>query len=344
MTAQPLPSAPSGLLSGLPFGPVPPSPTPATRAPQCALGCGFLVARLRQGRPVTQASELLDEAEALGAGALYLDEVLLGDGALLGGLAQELVRRRRSDAVLGLEAALGAQLLGRPRASLASACSLDREEALAATEVAEAALKLAAELQAPTLTLRLGPVVGLRRHWDKARAGLLRGALQDDDALAAQLLEARAGLLPRHLEQALRSLERVANAALRHGVTVLLPNPRRAVELPAPLELSVLLSELRGAPLRPMLDLPAAHLASTMRLLPLRPTVLAFAEGPLHLLGDACGAIGALRPGHGEVDVEAVARALPAGAHRGFLPWHGLHLREIAAGYKAVANLALGGA
>ena len=262
--------------------------------------------------------------------------------ALLGELRRELLRRRLGGSVLGLEVSLGAHRLGRPRARLASPSSLDREEALAAIEVAEAALALAAELQAPTVTLRLGPIAGLRRHWQRARAGLLRGALHEDERLAEELLEARAGLLPRHLEMALRCAERLANAALRHGVTVLLPSPRRAIELPAPLELQVLLAELRGAPLRPMLDLPAAHLASTMRLLPLRPTVLAFADGPLHLLGDACGAVGALTPGHGEIDVAAVARALPAAAHRAFLPWHGLHPRELAAGYRAVSRLPLG--
>lgn len=316
----------------------------AAASPRCALGTSFLAALVRHGRPAAHAAALLDEAEALGADALYLDETVLADGtgALLGGLGAELVRRRRSGSVLGLEAGLGAHRLGRPRARLASACALDREEALAATEVAGAALALAAELQAPTVTLRLGAVAGLRRHWERARAGLLRGALQEDERLAEQLLEARSGLLPPHLEMALRSAERIANLALRHGVTVLLPSPRRAIELPAPLELQVLLAELRGAPLRPMLDLPAAHLASTMRLLPLRPTVLAFADGPLHLLGDACGAVGALPPGRGEVDVAAVARALSASAHRGFLPWRGLHLREVAAGYHAVAGLAAG--
>ncbi|MFO0573130.1 MAG: hypothetical protein U1A78_03960 [Polyangia bacterium] len=312
--------------------------------PRCALGTGFLVALARHGRSVADAAALLDGAESLGADTLYLDETVLADGtgALLDGLAAELLRRRRGGAVLGLEASLGAHRLGRPRARLAAACALDREEAQAATAVAEAALALAAELQAPTVTLRLGPVAGLRRHWERARAGLLRGALHEDDRLADELLEARAGLLPRHLEMALRSAERIANLALRHGVTVLLPSPRRAIELPAPLELQVLLAELRGAPLRPMLDLPAAHLASTMRLLPLRPTVLAFSGGPLHLLGDACGAVGALPPGHGEVDVAAVAQALPAAAHRAFLPWRGLHPRELAAGYHAVAGLAAG--
>lgn len=319
--------------------PLPPGSAPP---PSCALGTRFLAAAARGGSRVAHASELLDAADDLGAGALYLDETLLGEPALLETLGAELARRGRTGSVLAIEAALGALRLGRPRASLASACSLDREEVLAATEVAESALALAAELSAKMVTLRLGPVAGLARHWERARAALLRGALQDEEEPAAELLAARAGLLPRHLEMALRSAERIANAAMRHGVTVLLPSPRRAIELPAPLELRVLLDELRGAPLRPLLDLPAAHLGSTMRLLPLRATILAFADGPLHLLGDACGAIGALPPGHGEVDVAAVAAALPPSAHRAFVPWHGLHLREVEEGYLGVARLGLG--
>ena len=92
-------------------------------------------------------------------------------------------------------------------------------------------------------------------------------------------------------------------------------------------------------PLKPSLDLPAAHLASTMRLVSLSESVRAFAPGPLHLVGDACGPIGALPPGSGEVDVAAVCRALPKDSTLTFLPWIGLTAKEAMAGLHAISRL-----
>ena len=68
-------------------------------------------------------------------------------------------------------------------------------------------------------------------------------------------------------------------------------------------------------------------------------SVRAFAPGPLHLVGDACGPIGALPPGSGEVDVAAVCRALPKDSTLTFLPWIGLTAKEAMAGLHAVSRL-----
>ena len=48
--------------------------------------------------------------------------------------------------------------------------------------------------------------------------------------------------------------------------------------------------------------------------------------------------MGGLVPGQGEVDVAAVARALPESAQRAFVPAAGLTLDEVAAGHAAVAS------
>ena len=323
----------------------PPDTGPPAAAPQCALATTFIGALARSlsagrdGRPseVVSAGQLISAAQRLGATALHLSEGPLAQ--LFAELMSELVARRAELPVLAVDAALGALKLGRPQAALAAAGSLDREEARAAVAVATAAIGLASELGAPFVSLRLGPVAGLGRLWNSLRGHFLRGGLGDDEAPADTLLTARSALGGRHLDAAMRSLERVITAAERLQVTVLLPNPRRAIELPAPIELRVLRGEFRGAPLAPQLDVPAAHLASAMRLFALRDSVIAFGDGPLANLSDGCGAVGGLPPGHGEVDLAAIALSLDPTTHREFVPWPALQLAEVAAGYRAVAAL-----
>lgn len=311
-------------------------------APQCALGLSFL-GRVAPGQALRAAS-ILAWAQRVGATSL-----LLTDGQVMGPLSQvlselmpELLIHRDELPVLALEHSLGAMRLARPRAALAALASQERDEAQAAFLVTEAALGMAAELGSPFVLLRPGMIGGLTRHWERARAFFLRGGLADDDDAIDELMAARTGLALRHLEALRRGLEQVANAAVRKGTTVLLPTPRRIVELPVPLELRALLAEFRGAPLAAALDLPAAHLASAMHTVALRESVLTFGTGPLALLGDACGQLGALPPGHGEVDVAAVARALPRHSHRAFVPWSGLHAAEVRLGYEGVAALRIG--
>lgn len=316
-----------------------PRPPVAAAPPQCALATTFAYAlgrELADGQAgQSRAGQLISLAQRVGATALHLSEGL----GFVEALVPELVVRRAELPVLAVDASLGAVRLGRPRAALAAAAALDREEAQEAVAVALAALSLAGELGAKFVTLRLGPVAGLGSLWERARAHFLRGALAEDEAPAEELMTARGALAGRHLDAALRSLDRLITAAQRLELTVLLPSPRRAVELPTPIELRALRSEFRGAPLQPQLDAPAAHLASAMHLCPLRDSVLGFCDGPLANLGDGCGAVGGLPPGHGEIDLQAIARVLPGGAHREFVPWPALRLPEVAAGYKAVAAL-----
>lgn len=338
-SASSAPPSASGAAPRAPLVLAPPEDTGPAAPParrRCALGTTFLAGggAAQGARPETR---VLHGAEALGAEALHLCAGLPAD--LLSALAPELVVRRAELPVLALDGVLGAERLGRPRAARAGLAALERDEAAAAVEVVQAALGFAAELGAPYVLISLGAVAGLAPLWDELRGRFLRGELLADDGAAEALMTARAGLAVRHLDAARRSLDKLAELAARTGTTVLVRNPRRAIELPTPIELRTLTAGLRGAPLAPVLDAPAAHLGSVMHLVPLRETLLSFGTGPLALLGDACGAVGALPPGRGELDVAAVARLLAPGAQRSFVPWTGLRRAEIAAGYRAVAAL-----
>ncbi len=283
-------------------------------------------------------------AERLGAHQLYLtgDEI----GAQLAKATARLLENPANMQVTAVDAVLGAVLPGEsgetrfvPQAARAQAASLDRSEAETAVAVAQAAISWAADLGAPYVVVALGTAGRMQRLWHGLRGSFLRGVLQYDDDRAREFMAVRASLSRRYLDASMRSIERIVDAASRRGVAVLLRNPRRPIDLPTTPELSALRAELRGAPLFPLLDLPAAHLTSMLHCVPLRETVLAFGDGPLACLADACGAVGGLLPGQGEVDVAAVAGALPPSVQRAFLPWPGLSLREAVAGYQAVASL-----
>src|SRR5207244_1994469 len=77
-----------------------------------------------------------------------------------------------------------------------------------------------------------------------------------------------------------RALEVLARAVEPHGLTVAIRNPRRPIGLPSPVELRLLLDDLRGAPLVPALDTAAAHLGHAMGLAPLDETVAAWKSSP----------------------------------------------------------------
>jgi hypothetical protein len=308
-------------------------PTPAALAP-CALGTSF-------GIDAQGPAGYLDGAERLGAGCLYLTDN--GVGARLASERELLLSRQGRLPVAALDATLGAVRPGpwgiTLTAGRARAASLDRAEAETAVAVARAAIALAAELSTPYVVLGLGGARVLGRLFATLRGKLLRGVLLYDDESAQELMAVRAALSRKYVDAAMRSLDRIVEEAARRGVTLLVRNPRLPTELPTPLELSALRAELRGAPMAPLFDLPAAHLTSTLHCVALRETVLAFGDGPLHCLADACGAVGGLVPGQGEVEVGVIARALPAPARRAFLPWPGLLPTEVAAGYAAVAAL-----
>lgn len=272
------------------------------------------------------------------ATALHLEGV--PNPTFLGALLPLCSGKEPPISVVALDAAVGA--VQTPRAANAKLCALDKEEALAATEVALRALQWSETVEARFVRLHLGDVAGLSTLWRKARGHFLRGAAPEDSTPGDELLSARSALLPPHWTAVCRSLERLCNRALAMGKTLLIAYPRRPTDLPLPLELWLLLQDFAGAPLAPSLDLPAAHLASTMRLTPLSLSVRAFSPGPFHLIGDACGQVGALPPGWGEVDVPAVCGALPPDATLSFLPWSGLSFAEVGAALESLRAVWLG--
>jgi sugar phosphate isomerase/epimerase len=282
---------------------------------------------------------LIRAARSVGATAIYLTPQVAGDGPELAEVLPIVAADLLELPVYGLHASLGAARLQRPQAALAAISATDRDEAAAAVAVVEAALALAGELKACAVTVPLGEVDELERLFEVLRGRLLRGAISEDDKETEDFQHARRALSRRHLDASRRSLEKIAETAARLGVTVLIPNPRRATFLPTAIELRVLMTDLAGAPVSPVLDIPAAHLTSTMRLCPLRETVLAFGNGCAAFVADACGAVGGLPPGHGEVEVSAIARSLKKDAQRIFVPWPGLRRAEVMRGYQAVSRL-----
>lgn len=303
--------------------------------PRSALGLSVLPGG-QSPTPITADSVLLG-LTSQGATTLHLPALVLP--GLVEGLAHLAASPHPPLQVVAVDAELGAIADARPQTAWAQLASLDKEESRTAVAVAQSALRVAQTLGARYVRLRLGEVDGLDRLWKGVRAHFLRGAIVEDSEPGDELLRARSALMPRHLDAIRRAIEQLSNHAVRSEQTLLLGYPRRVTELPLPLEVRLLCEEFAGAPIAPSLDLPAAHLASMMRLVAMSDSVRSFGSGPLHCVGDACGPIGALPPGSGEVDVAAVCKALPKTSILSFMPWPGLSIREAMRGYASLARL-----
>lgn len=338
------------LQPGAPAQPGPQRPTTESSGParpQVALATTF-------SSGARDADGYLDVAQRLGAQAL----VLLASDAIpadLAALVLALGRRRHELRVQAVESILGAHHLGQPAAWQTRPCALDREEAQTAVAVTRAAMDLAVQLGAGAVIVSLGSIGergdGGERLWQALLGKLRRGVLLYDDSAAQELRGLRAAQAGRYLDAALRSVDLMLEDAARRGLRLVLRNPARGLELPAPLELSAIRGTFSGAPLASLLDLPAAHFCSMLRLLPLRDTVLSFAAGStansdggsahpaLVNLADACGPLAGLLPGQGEAQPDRVARALPLATERLFVPWTQLPTRAVAEGLRAIVAL-----
>jgi hypothetical protein len=222
----------------------------------------------------------------------------------------------------------------RTRESVAALCADDRDEARTALAAADATVRRAGALGASFVVLELGAVRALEGDWVRARDWFLRGELDEDDALGAMAAREAAG--ERALDGARRALERLTRTAEAAGVTLCVRGPRRYVELPTAREMDRLAAELRGAPVAPLFDVTHAHLQDAMGFQPLALALAAFAaSAPLVYVGDACGAVGALAPGRGVVDLRAVDAAVPKTAVRAFRPWSGLTVDETVESFAA---------
>jgi sugar phosphate isomerase/epimerase len=275
----------------------------------------------------SEALEVFLRAEA---GGVLLDSGLPRD--LMEALTRELAQRGDDLPVVALEAPCPRTV--RPGAIEPELCAAERDEARAALDAAVATVRRAGELRASFVVVRLGAVQPVARDWIFARDRFLRGDLGDD--VARRMQQARDAAAERAIDNAARALDRLAREAEVAGVTVLVRNGRRYIDVPTARELDRLRAELRGAPLAPLLDVPAAHLADVMGFQPLALTLAAWSPAPLCYFGDACGPVGGLAPGRGIVDLAAVRAALAEGTRMAFNPWPGLTVDEI---IEAVARI-----
>ena len=273
---------------------------------------------------LARARALLDRAAAPVGSGLVLDAHL--DAERLAELVPLLIARHDELPVVALED--GSGLVGA-----AALAALDREESRTAVARAEATLRRAAAVGARLVVLRLGWVEGARRDWTHARDRFLRRAL--DATLVQRMKAARDAVAHVHLDRARAALDRLCRSADELGITLLLKNGQRYVELPSPRELGLLRADFAGAPLRSLFDLPAAHLGDAMGFQPIAITKAAFSGGPLVYSGDACGAVAALPPGRGELGRAAIEEHLAGAPARCFRPWPALTDEEIARGLHA---------
>lgn len=262
---------------------------------------------------------LLELLERSGAEGVELDASL--DEGLAAELARRLARRRDALPVWSVENACP-----RTRASRAELASPDREEASAARAAAEGTLRLGAELGAEWVAITLGEVKILQAAWPRVRRAFLRGAL--DTGEQAALMRERAARGQAQLDAARRSLDHLGRIAGALGLRLGLRNPARYIGLPSAPELGVLLADLQGAPIEPLWDVPAMHLAAGFGM-PADETTAAWCRAPLVRLADACGPVAGLAAGAGEIDLPTVVSRMAEDARAIFPPWSGLDPDEV---------------
>jgi hypothetical protein len=212
----------------------------------------------------------------------------------------------------------------KSRASAAMLCSPDRDEAKTALEAALDTLQRAAQKGARFLAVWLGELRSMDKEWRFARDKFIRGDLEE--RFVQRLLQQRRAEGERAVDAARRMLDRLARAAEGEGLTLAVANARRFIAVPTARELDLLMKDLRGAPIAPLFDVPAAHLPHVMGFQPLELTQATWGNAPLVYWGDACGPICGLVPGQGELDLAKIK--LAEDAELVFSPWSGLTLEE----------------
>jgi sugar phosphate isomerase/epimerase len=167
-------------------------------------------------------------------------------------------------------------------------------------------LELASDLEAPLLTVSLGPA-----DPDSGIARVARAYTETEAAEIARLHRRGAWDRRRALDAARYSLDALLSRAVSLGVEVALENPALPLELPSPEELYALFEEFRGAPIAYAHDVGAARLCRDLAGPPGRELL---EVGRDHLralyLSDAAGREMGLVPGRGEIDFAGLFRAV----------------------------------
>ncbi|MBI3090427.1 MAG: TIM barrel protein [Candidatus Tectomicrobia bacterium] len=141
----------------------------------------------------------------------------------------------------------------------------DRDERARALAAAAASIDLAAELEAPVVTIHLGRVE-LTGEIGKLRALFDDDRIDTEEAAAvrAELLERRAAAAAPYLDAARFSLEALLEGARRRGIWLALENRPVFYEMPDPEELEVLFTEFAGSRLRFCYDAGHAAVQETL--------------------------------------------------------------------------------
>jgi hypothetical protein len=240
-----------------------------------------------------------DRARALEASGVVLDS------GLAEGWVAEWTRLPPAVRVVALDAPCPRP----PRARSPRLATAEKDERKAAIDATRATVRLAQDLGAPTVIVRLG-ALDVGSAWTKvvrdfARRNLTRAQV---DLLASDRLKWAA----RALDLARYGLEPVLEEAGGAGVTLALSNRARWFEIPDTIELGVLFEDFRGAPLASWYDAGAGHAREALGF-ERASDWLAFhgkrAAGAF--FSDACGLRAGLPWGRGEVDTALVETSLP---------------------------------
>jgi sugar phosphate isomerase/epimerase len=189
----------------------------------------------------------------------------------------------------------------------------DKDERRAALLGCQASLRIARELGARVLVIRLGAMPP-SPAWSSTVLAFSKGSLRRADRERLQAL--RVTMSGQALDLARMALDPLLEAAANAEVTVALANRARWFEVPDEVEVGVLLEDFRGAPLAPFYDAAAAHARHALGV----DSASFLAAYGKRLVGawltDAAGLRGGLPWGYGEVDGDAVVAALPETALR----------------------------
>jgi hypothetical protein len=190
----------------------------------------------------------------------------------------------------------------------------DRDERLAALQLARRGLEQGHSLGVPLITVELGPVP-LRAREPELRLRFARREMQEDEPGERQLrraLEERRARGGAILDASRAALEPLVALADRHGIQIAVSLAAGPWQAPSPREAMLLLREFAGAPLGLVLA-PARRAA--LESLALGGPAERWSElqkaGRAVYLTDAVGLDVDLLPGLGEVDVDRYAMSSP---------------------------------